>query len=610
MATSFENFVNTELPKRIATNESPTTPQAGDIPVFSGVGLLTESKTASEAGLATEAFATNAANTAETSAKSYADDLITSIYKFQTTYNPQTTGNFPTTANTVGGVAIKKGFTWVVSGVTGQYTFQGVTVDNGDTLLALVDNASATSAADWHITEKNLGYTPENSSNKYSNNDLAGGVGTYPATPNVKAYVDNGLSGKQNTLADVITANTYGSSTQYPVITFNTKGIATGVTLQTVSVAEVSDNVFRIKDNDDATKKIAFEASGIAAGQTRTINMPDFDVDLNKAVYRKDLSMSVALSSLRAGDEIDLTVSTITVSMQHSDTFSTVKGYYFNNNTQSAVTFTLSRSLGTASPTILTNIDGVTGETLSSQDFNVTTTAFNHIVYIPRYGRLLISPGSSGQVRLVVYSPQGNSISANNSLWCESTTLAGFHNTAIKCKDLKIHANQKFGRFEDLWGFPLTSQLPGATSPANGILVPIGTKMRGFKGNSVVGSTSGCRVEAVFTRTVVGATGSVVTMSDSDGITPYSHMASWSGGDPITEHYITLRSGNAYLLILYTVGPDGGSGVTVGSTTLHSVGTLPAVSVSISGGRLTASFTVPSQAYYTYEIRSVYGVDL
>jgi hypothetical protein len=53
MATAFENFVNTELPKRIATNESPTTPQAGDIPVFTGVGLLTESKSTSELGLAT-----------------------------------------------------------------------------------------------------------------------------------------------------------------------------------------------------------------------------------------------------------------------------------------------------------------------------------------------------------------------------------------------------------------------------------------------------------------------------------------------------------------------------------------------------------------------------
>ena len=281
MATPFENFVNTELPKRIGTNESPITPGAGDIPVFTGVGLLTESKTASEAGLATETFATNAANTAETNAKSYADDLIISIYKFQTTYNPQTTGNFPTTANTVGGVAIKKGFTWVVSGVTGQYTFQGVTVNNGDTLLALVDNASATSAADWHITESNLGYTPENQNNKDTDGTLAANSDTkYPSQKAVKTYADT----KQAALADVITADTYGSSTQYPVITFNAKGIATGVTLQTVSVAEVSDSVFRIVDNTDATKKIAFEASGITTGQTRTITMPDVDVDLGQMV--------------------------------------------------------------------------------------------------------------------------------------------------------------------------------------------------------------------------------------------------------------------------------------------------------------------------------------
>lgn len=288
MPTSFENFVNTELPKRIATNESPTTPQAGDIPVFSGVGLLTESKTASEAGLATETFATNAANTAETSAKSYADGLITSIYNFQTTYDPQTTGNFPTTANTVGGVAIKKGFTWVVSGVTGQYTFQGVTVDNGDTLLALVDNASATSAADWHITEKNLGYTPENSSNKYSNNDLAGGAGTYPATPSVKAYVDNGLSGKQNTLADVITANTYGSSTQYPVITFNAKGIATGVTLQTVPIPTFTDANFSVQKNGSPSIAASWDLTALTASVVHTYP--------NKAIDFK------ALSSIGASD--------------------------------------------------------------------------------------------------------------------------------------------------------------------------------------------------------------------------------------------------------------------------------------------------------------------
>ena len=146
---------------------------------------------------------------------------------FQTTYNPQITGQFPTTANTVDGVAIKKGFTWVVSGVTGQYTFQGVTVDNGDTLLALVDNASATSAADWHITEKNLGYTPENQSNKV--NDLTDSTSTTKYT-SVKAVVD-GLETKEPTI-------TTGSSTQY------IRGDKTLATLDAAAVTETEGRVY------------------------------------------------------------------------------------------------------------------------------------------------------------------------------------------------------------------------------------------------------------------------------------------------------------------------------------------------------------------------------
>jgi hypothetical protein len=42
----------------------------------------------------------------------------------------------------------------------------------------------------------------------------------------------------------------------------------------------MADDVFRIQDNSDATKEIAFEASGITTGTTRTITMPDSDVTL------------------------------------------------------------------------------------------------------------------------------------------------------------------------------------------------------------------------------------------------------------------------------------------------------------------------------------------
>jgi len=41
-----------------------------------------------------------------------------------------------------------------------------------------------------------------------------------------------------------------------------------------------ADNVFRIQDNGDATKQIAFEASGITTATTRTVTMPDANLTM------------------------------------------------------------------------------------------------------------------------------------------------------------------------------------------------------------------------------------------------------------------------------------------------------------------------------------------
>ena len=43
-----------------------------------------------------------------------------------------------------------------------------------------------------------------------------------------------------------------------------------------------SDATFRIQDNGDTTKQIAFEAFGISTSTTRTITMPDEDVTLGE----------------------------------------------------------------------------------------------------------------------------------------------------------------------------------------------------------------------------------------------------------------------------------------------------------------------------------------
>ncbi len=63
-----------------------------------------------------------------------------------------------------------------------------------------------------------------------------------------------------------------------------------------------SDSTFRIQDNGDATKQIAFEASAITTGTTRTVTVPDTDVDLTDiATNAADIADLETLSGV-AGD--------------------------------------------------------------------------------------------------------------------------------------------------------------------------------------------------------------------------------------------------------------------------------------------------------------------
>jgi hypothetical protein len=57
--------------------------------------------------------------------------------------------------------------------------------------------------------------------------------------------------------------------------------------------SEFADDIFRVQDNADPTKEIAFQASGITAGQTRTITMPDANVNLGDiATLQSDLNVA------------------------------------------------------------------------------------------------------------------------------------------------------------------------------------------------------------------------------------------------------------------------------------------------------------------------------
>jgi len=93
----------------------------------------------------------------------------------------------------------------------------------------------------------------------------------------------DGVSGNPtiSLAASGVTAGTYGSSSAIPVPVVDTYGRITGITTAAVvSPTVFSDSAFRVQDNDDATKQLAFEVSGIAIGATRTITMPNADVNL------------------------------------------------------------------------------------------------------------------------------------------------------------------------------------------------------------------------------------------------------------------------------------------------------------------------------------------
>jgi len=98
----------------------------------------------------------------EMSTKEYAESLVVNIWKDKGNWNPSENANqYPIATG------IKKGWLWVISGLgTGISAAMGtVTVQDGDTVRALVDNPGQTDT-NWTTLENNLGYTPENSNNK------------------------------------------------------------------------------------------------------------------------------------------------------------------------------------------------------------------------------------------------------------------------------------------------------------------------------------------------------------------------------------------------------------------------------------------------------------
>ena len=77
-----------------------------------------------------------------------------------------------------------------------------------------------------------------------------------------------GLTSSSGALTNGVTATTQSASD-------NSTKVATTAYVDNAVSPEFADNVFRVKDNSDASKKLAFECSGISGSTTRTMTVPN-----------------------------------------------------------------------------------------------------------------------------------------------------------------------------------------------------------------------------------------------------------------------------------------------------------------------------------------------
>ena len=100
------------------------------------------------------------------------------------------------------------------------------------------------------------------------------------------------------------------------------------------TVSTVNDNDFRIRDDGDSSKQIAFQASGISTSTTRTITMPDEDVTLGEggaittvgSSFNNYNSIGSTVTSTLVSTKNYMLVGTITVSGSYVWTITCASG--------------------------------------------------------------------------------------------------------------------------------------------------------------------------------------------------------------------------------------------------------------------------------------------
>ena len=152
---------------------------------------------------------------------------------------------------------------------SGNITFEGSTADGNEIILTAAD----ASGSDKTIT-------------------LPNATGTVALLSTLSIASGSGLTYNSGT-GEFSTNAIPNSQLANSSVTVGSTGIAlggsattiTGLSSITSSAVVTDDNGFRIRDNSDNTKQLAFECSGISGSTTRTLTVPDSNGTIATQAY-------------------------------------------------------------------------------------------------------------------------------------------------------------------------------------------------------------------------------------------------------------------------------------------------------------------------------------